>query len=70
MQLLYLIIILQQNEYSGPNYKSFKFKGEDHSEKAWRKRLYIPVTFPLEKKSRKAGSCSLPVWPVLLKYIH
>ncbi|RDV15671.1 hypothetical protein DXT99_09320 [Pontibacter diazotrophicus] len=56
MQLPGPIIVLQQNEYSGANYKSLKFKGEDNLEKAWRKRLYIPVTFLLEKKSKKQAA--------------
>jgi hypothetical protein len=33
--------------YSSANWQTRKFVGEEHSEKAWRKRLHIPVKFLL-----------------------
>ena len=40
--------------YPGANYKSLKFEGADHSERAWSERLHIPLEFilnPIEPKT-------------------
>jgi predicted alpha/beta superfamily hydrolase len=41
--------VMKQGGYDDWNWKSLKFDGEDHSERAWRERLYIPFTFLMEK---------------------
>jgi predicted alpha/beta superfamily hydrolase len=41
--------VMKQGGYDDSNWKSLKFDGEDHSERAWRERLYIPFTFLMEK---------------------
>lgn len=41
--------IFKSKGYTDSNYKNMEFKGEDHSENAWNKRLDIPLTFLLEK---------------------
>ena len=41
--------IMQKNGYSSTNWKTFKAEGADHSEKSWRKRLHLPITFLLEQ---------------------
>lgn len=49
--------IVKQRGYSEKNWMTIEFKGEDHSENAWRKRFHIPVTFILGKTGplKKAG---------------
>jgi enterochelin esterase-like enzyme len=37
--------------YGDGNYMSRKFEGAEHSEKAWRKRIYIPLEFLLGRKT-------------------
>jgi len=39
--------IMKHKGYNSRNWKTLKFKGEDHSETAWRKRLDIPLVFLL-----------------------
>lgn len=41
--------VMKQGGYDDSNYKSLKFEGEDHTERAWRERLFVPFTFLLEK---------------------
>lgn len=41
-------IIMKQKGYSATNWLTKKFIGENHSEKAWQKRLHIPFEFLLE----------------------
>lgn len=41
--------IMRQSGFNESNWLTRKFPGEDHSEKAWKKRLSIPVTFLLQK---------------------
>lgn len=40
--------ILKMKKYTGKNWITRAFKGEDHSENAWRKRLHIPLAFLLK----------------------
>ena len=40
---------MQKKGYSTKNWLTKYFPGEDHSEKAWHKRLNIPLTFLLGK---------------------
>ncbi len=42
--------IMQAKGFNESNWVTRKFEGEDHSEKAWNKRLDIPLTFLLKKK--------------------
>jgi hypothetical protein len=42
--------ILKSKGYDFHSYKSMIFPGEDHTEKAWSKRLDIPLIFILGKK--------------------
>jgi predicted alpha/beta superfamily hydrolase len=42
-------IIMKSKGFTTNNWMTKKFEGEDHSEKAWQKRLYIPLTFLLKK---------------------
>jgi enterochelin esterase-like enzyme len=42
-------IIIKRKGYTAKKWVTKKFKGEDHSEKAWQKRLYIPLIFLLKK---------------------
>lgn len=42
-------VIMEKKGYSSKNWMTREFPGEDHSENAWRKRLYIPVVFLLGK---------------------
>lgn len=42
--------VMRQKGFSRANWKTLKFAGENHSERAWAKRLYIPLEFLLEKK--------------------
>ncbi|MEL6804775.1 MAG: esterase, partial [Bacteroidota bacterium] len=37
--------IMVSRGYSEQNWTTQKFEGENHSERAWHKRLHIPVTF-------------------------
>lgn len=37
--------------FGGNNWVSLKFQGDDHSEKSWRNRLHIPLTFLLVEKN-------------------
>ncbi|MBD3224810.1 MAG: esterase [Caldithrix sp.] len=39
--------VMVRNGYNASNWKTLKFRGADHSENAWRKRLHIPITFLL-----------------------
>lgn len=41
--------IMQEKGFSAKNWLTQEFTGEDHSEKAWRKRLHIPFEFLLRK---------------------
>lgn len=45
--------VMKQGGYDDSNWRSLKFEGEDHSERAWRERLYIPFTFLMEKNPSK-----------------
>ncbi len=40
--------VMLENGWTAKNWMSRKFQGEDHSERAWQKRLDIPVTFLME----------------------
>lgn len=40
-------VIMQAKGYTSKNWMTREFPGEEHSERAWRKRLEIPVTFLL-----------------------
>jgi hypothetical protein len=42
-------VIMKNKGFTIKNWMTKKFEGEDHSEKAWQKRLYIPLTFLLKK---------------------
>ncbi|TXF89804.1 esterase [Neolewinella aurantiaca] len=42
--------IMTKGGYNASNWKTLKFDGEDHSERAWNKRLDIPLEFLLGKK--------------------
>ena len=42
-------IIMKHKGFTTKNWITKKFGGEDHSEKAWQKRLYIPLTFLMKK---------------------
>jgi enterochelin esterase-like enzyme len=42
--------IMISKGYSGSNWISRNWPGQDHSEKSWRSRLAIPMTFLLDKK--------------------
>lgn len=42
-------LIMKSKGFTNKNWITKKFEGEDHSEKAWQKRLYIPFTFLLKK---------------------
>lgn len=39
--------IMKSKKYKRKNWETLKFDGDDHSEKAWAKRLAIPLTFML-----------------------
>lgn len=41
--------IMKEKGYNSLNWSTNKFEGEDHSEKAWQKRLHIPLEFLLGK---------------------
>lgn len=41
--------IMQAKNYTSTNWQTKKFEGENHSEEAWSKRLFIPVTFLMSK---------------------
>lgn len=42
-------VVMQQRGYTGKNWMTLKFPGEDHSERAWRTRLEVPLLFLLGK---------------------
>ena len=42
--------IIKEKGYTSENWVTRKFKGADHSEKAWSKRLHIPLQFLLGKE--------------------
>jgi hypothetical protein len=42
-------IIMRTRGYTAKNWDTKEFKGEDHSERSWAKRLYIPLLFLLGK---------------------
>lgn len=39
--------ILKAKGYHAENWQTLKFEGEDHSERAWRKRFHLPIRFLL-----------------------
>lgn len=39
--------ILKAKGYNSENWQTLKFEGEDHSERAWRKRFHLPLLFLL-----------------------
>lgn len=41
--------VMKEKGFTGKNWITKEFPGEDHSEKAWHKRLHIPLTFLLGK---------------------
>lgn len=41
--------LMLKKGFSSNNWKTLKFEGEDHSEKAWAKRLHLPFEFLLKK---------------------
>ena len=41
--------VMKEKGFTGKNWITKEFPGEDHSEKAWHKRLQIPLTFLLGK---------------------
>jgi hypothetical protein len=41
--------IMNEKGYTENNFVNKYFKGEDHSEKAWSKRLHVPLEFLLAK---------------------
>jgi len=43
--------IMQANGFSDPNWMTRMFPGESHNENAWRKRLYVPLTFLLAQSN-------------------
>ncbi|MCG8330512.1 MAG: esterase family protein [Chitinophagales bacterium] len=43
--------ILVKQGYNDQNWKTLKFEGENHSERAWNKRLDIPLKFLLNKEN-------------------
>jgi enterochelin esterase-like enzyme len=42
-------LIMKARGYSAQNWETLKIQGADHSEKAWRKRLDVPLVFLLGK---------------------
>lgn len=42
--------LLKAAGYGQKNMRSLEFTGEDHSERAWQKRLHVPLLFLLKKK--------------------
>lgn len=42
--------IMVKHNYNQENWKTLKFEGEDHSERAWNKRLDIPLKFLLSEE--------------------
>jgi enterochelin esterase-like enzyme len=44
--------IMKQKKYSNSGWISRSWPGQDHSEKSWRSRLDVPVTFLLKKKKQ------------------
>ncbi len=45
--------IMQKKGFNATNWTSKMFEGAEHSEKAWRKRLHIPLIFLLGNKGKK-----------------
>lgn len=43
--------VFDQKGYTNNNFRSIFFDGEDHSEKAWNKRLHKPLNFLLQKEN-------------------
>jgi enterochelin esterase-like enzyme len=41
--------LMKAKGFSGSQWQSLVFPGEDHTERAWKKRLYIPMLFLLKK---------------------
>jgi len=39
---------MTRHDYNAENWKTLKFEGENHSERAWKKRLDIPLRFLLK----------------------
>lgn len=44
--------VMKENGYTEKNWKTLKFFGEEHSEKAWGKRLEIPLKFLLRNDAK------------------
>lgn len=42
--------IMIEHNYNAENWKTLKFEGANHSEKAWNKRLDVPLVFLLDKE--------------------
>ena len=42
--------VMVKKGYTAANWKTLKFEGADHSERAWNKRLHIPLQFLLSKE--------------------
>lgn len=42
--------VMKAKGYTSKSWMSRRFKGHDHSENSWKKRLHIPLTFLLKKK--------------------
>jgi uncharacterized protein HemX len=40
--------VMKMKSFTAKNWMTQYFPGEDHSEKAWKKRLHIPLQFFLE----------------------
>jgi predicted alpha/beta superfamily hydrolase len=47
--------IMKQKKYRRSQWISRSWPGQDHSEKSWRSRLEVPVTFLLKRKVQKVG---------------
>lgn len=41
--------LMRKKGFTSNNWETLQFEGEDHSEKAWAKRLYLPFEFLLKK---------------------
>lgn len=47
--------VIQAGYERGINWTTRKFEGHDHSERSWRNRVHIPLTFLLESRSISGG---------------
>lgn len=43
-------VIMKDKGFNSTNWMTRKFEGDDHSEKSWNKRFYIPIEFLLKSK--------------------